>query len=250
MLCSITLVTGLFSNVSHAQKRLKFSNTEDVAIAYYKTGNKIPNFEKWIKDREPYKITPWAAREKEMTNEMARLQLAYKQFNPEEDYLLIRTSVQLMPLIIKNKTGKNTYTLNATFAKAQEALYFPYEFLDERIVVMPYKLEKLMNSPLEKSQFEYITDSLRGKESTMIIRMKAREADFSRPYKIDGLQQWVFKTDIVTMEIWNWRKQLIWEYSVPWYVSPNTRELNTLFNNKPEQSPFQGSVKPLITAPE
>lgn len=238
-------ILGLLTVSAYAQKRLKFSNTEDVAIAFYKTGKVVPNFEKWIKEREPYKITPWAGREEMMAQEKSRLQLAYRNFNPENDYLLIRTFVDVKPVTIKQTEGENTYTLNATFTQAPGALYFPYDFLGDRIIVMPNKIDKFMNSALSTAEFNRITKAKGTGKATMIARLKATESDMSRPYDIDGLKQWVMKADIVTLEIWNKNSQLLWEYSAPWYISPNVRVLNNLYSEQPVQSPQQGSVKSL-----
>lgn len=237
---------SIFLPNAYAQKRLKFSNTEDVAIAFYKTGDTIPNFERWIRESEPYKITPWANRETVMTEEKARLQLAYRNFNAEKDYLIIRTMVDAKPTATQQADGSQTYTLNAKFAQAPDALYFPYDFLGERIVVMPHKIDKFLDSALTKPQYDRLIDA--GKkitDATMIVRLKATESDMSRPYDIDGLKQWVLKTEIVTLEIWNKAGQLLWEYSAPWYISPNTKALNNLYSDLPIQSPYQGSVKAL-----
>ena len=242
----LLLLVGGSLSVS-AQKRLKFSTTEDIAIAFYKTGGIVPNFERWIKEREPYNLTPWTRREGVMAEETARLQLAYTQFKPADDFLLIRTFVKLAPQKHVNDAGEKTYTLPVTFAKAPEALYFPYDFLDERIVVMPHKMDLLMNSPIDQTQYEFINKASKNSaQNTMIVRLRSTEADTSRPYKIDGLDQWVLKAEIVSLEVWSKKGALLWEYTVPWYISPNTIRLNRLYEGRPTETPEIGAVKALF----
>lgn len=233
---------------SHAQqKRLKFSTTEDIALAFYKTGGKVPNFERWIKEREPYNLTPWARREAMMKQEMSRLQLAYRNFNPTKDFLIIRTFVDLNPQEHISKAGEKTYTLPINFSKAPDALYFPYDFLGERIVVMPNKIDLAMNSTISENQYKHIKESLRySSKNTMIVRLRATEGDLSKPYMIDGIPQWVLKADIVSLEVWSSQGTLMWEQTANWYIAPETRRLNKLFNSRPPGTNEKGAVKPLF----
>ncbi len=244
----LTLLLGSVFTSAQAQKRLKFSTTEDIAIAFYKTGGKIPNFDRWIKEREPYSTTPWARRAAMLKQETSRLQLAYQNFKPNKDFITIRTFVNLAPQEQKNKAGEKTYTLPITFSGAPEALYFPYDFLDQRIVVMPSKMDKVMKAQITESDYRRITEALRtSAKNTMIVRLRTTESDFSKPYLIDGIPQWVLKTEIVSLEVWSKQGRLLWEYSAPWYISPNTTQLNNLFEKRPSGSGEKGAVKPLFS---
>ena len=126
-MCLIFLIST--PAISQISKRIKFATTEDIAIAFYKTGGIIPNFEKWIKERDPYRHTQWARRDEVFQQEMSRLQLAYKNYNPKEDFLLIRTFVRLDPSKTVDDEGNETYHLKTVFLEAPDALYFPYDFL-------------------------------------------------------------------------------------------------------------------------
>lgn len=236
----------LTSTQTQAQKRQKYSSTEDIAIAFYKTGNVIPNFEKWIKQREPYTLTPWARMEGVYKQELSRLNLAYKNFDPKEDHLLIRTFVRLNPIKETDMEGNETYRLQMTFLRAPEAMYFPYDFLGERIVVMPHKLDLHMNSAITKAEYELISETVpHSAKNTMVVRLLAKEAKTKRPYEIDGMQQWLFTADVVSLEVWSKLGRLLWEYTAPWYVSPNTKKLNNLYDSGPLLNPDAGAIKPL-----
>lgn len=230
-----------------AQKRYEFSNTEDIAIAFYKTGGVIPNFERWVKERDPYIHTPWARREDVLKSETARLSLAYRAFKPKSDFITIRTFVNLTPQKHINPVDKKeTYTLTIQFTEAPDALYFPYDFLGERIVLMPYEINKIFKAAINPNQYNFIEENLRqSPKNTMIIKMRTREADLSRPYKIDGLDQWVLKTDIITSEVWSKSGRLLWEYTEDGYISPQQQKLNNIYEERPIESKERGAIKPL-----
>lgn len=241
------LILTIGTTRSYAQyKREQTATTEDVAIAFYKTGNIVPNFDRWIRKSELYNNTPWAMREKLHKGEMDRLQLAYHKFNPEKDYLLVRTSSLLKIAEEDKELGNKKYTLNAEFKLAPDALYIPYDFLDERIIIMPYELENIMKSEITQNQYDYIKKNAKKfTKLTTIIRMKPVESDFSRPHKIDGLEQWVFKTKITSIEYWNKDNKLVWEYTAPWYTSPHIIDIQNLYNTRPKGAGVKkGNVKP------
>ncbi len=239
-------VLSFWTTKSYAQSRNQAASSEDVAIGFYKTGGVVPNFDRWIRKREPYINTPQAMRDKLYASEMDRLQLAYHNFNPEKDDLLVRTSSLLKIAETEDFEGNKTYSLNAEFKLVPDALYFPYDFIDERIALMPYGLEEIMKSEITAQQYEFIKKNAKKfTQLTTIIRMKPFEADFSKPYKIDGIGQWVFKTKIASIEYWNSGDNLVWEYTAPWYTSPHIIDIQNLYKDRPKDSNFRkGSVKP------
>lgn len=231
----------LFAKIS-----LSDVKAEEIAIAYYKTGGVIPNFERWIKDRAPYNLTPWAMREKIYDQELERLQTAYVNFKPNVNFITVQTKCIIEVSEDVDKDNKPVYYFNSRFVEAPEALYFPYDFLDDRIAVMPYYLQDIMHMPISKEEYDRIGPIARKhKIAKAVIRMRPFEADFSKPYKMDGLEQWVFKTKISNFEMWDSDKQLIWEYKNQNYISENEKEIKKLFDDRPENSFYKkGSIKP------
>lgn len=220
---------------------------ERVAIAFYKTGGVIPNFDRWVKETAPYIHTPWARRDKVYEEEILRLQMAYQNFNPNKEFLIVQTSIFLNLSEKEDEEGKKTYHLHTKFSEVPDALYFPYNFMAERIILMPYQLHETMNNEISKAQFDYIKKTVRANKQKIntVIRMKPFEADFSQPYEIDGSEQWVFKTKIASIELWDNKDNLIWEYTAPWYVSPHFTEIKEIFDSRPTNSTYKkGVVKP------
>jgi hypothetical protein len=239
-------ILAFIPSFAKAQGEHSYATAEDVAIAFYKTGGVVPNFDRWIKQREPYIRTPWARMDEVYAQEMSRLQLAYRNFNPESDYLMVRTFVRLNTYKEAGPEGKMTYRLKATFSNAPDALYFPFDFLEERIIIMPNKIDVLMDSAITKAEYDFITEALpHSAKNSMIVRMKAKKGNVNQPYEIDGMQQWVLTADIASMEIWSKQGRLLWEYSAPWYISPNTLQLHNLYEEGPISNHSTGKVKPL-----
>ena len=228
------------------------TSTEDVAIAFYKTGGVIPNFEEWIKENAPYINTPASRREEIFDAEMLRLQQAYLEFNPKDDFIIVRTTSKIALEEIKDPLQKDpsTYQAKAVFTEAPDALYFPYDFRGERIVVMPYNLTKLMQDNITKSQYDYIKSKPRAKRSlSTVIRMVPAESDFTQPYKIDGIDQWVFKTRIASIEYWDSDNNLIWEHTSNWYTSKDIQAVKELYDIRP-YGEKKGNMKPTNNLPK
>lgn len=232
----MTAYIFFISSAAFAQNDRDFSTAQDVAIAFYKTGDTVPNFKNWVEETEPYKTTPLAKRPQVMETELTKLQKAYQAFSPTKDYLLLRTYVSLKPKMVEPVPSEDlsqenmepSYSMDITFSNAPEALYFPYDFIGQRIAVMPYELDSFMSQDLSKEEHDFIQSKLTG-QNLMVVRLKCRESDLSLPHKIDGIHQWVFKTEIASMEIWNNKGLLLWEYTAPWYITPTVLELKDLY---------------------
>lgn len=241
-----SVLIATFNFPAYANNNTQISSAEDVAIAFYKTGKAIPNFDSWIKQKEVYLQTPWGIQDKIYDKELQSLKRQYQEFTPDEDLLVVYTKTNLKYTIEKDKEGNNQYFLKSSFKNAPDAFYFPYKLLNQRIVLMPYALEDFLQHQITKGDYDYVkSNRLNDTSVTTIIRMYAHEADMTQPYKIDGLNQWVLKTKIATIEFWS-DNRLIYEYSRPDYLSPHTINLQQLYKDKPTGTPAQkGTVKPV-----
>ena len=222
----------------------KISSTEDVVIAFYKTGNARPNFEKWIVEREPYRTTALALRPELMDKEMTRLKNAYAAFNPQTDLLTVRTEgmVRVGQFQDPAQPGATITRLDISF-RAGEADYFPYDFMGERFAVIPKDLQKLLKPTIQNQQYPYMRDVLKnGKPVTIILELRPAKADMEAPFNLDGTGggpdaedgkgQWMFLTDVAAISIWNAKGSMLWEYTAPWYITPIRDSLLDLHTDK------------------
>lgn len=229
-----------------AQTNTKASTAEDVTIAFYKTGNIVPNFKDWIKEREPYRSTPLGRRPQIMGAEINRLSQKYKAFDTQQNLITVKTSATLQPIEMPNGQNQSDYILNISLNDHKDVLYFPYEFLNQNIMMIPNNFDKAKAHIISKTQFTHIQSHLRkDKRNTLIIRLKADKADFKHPYMVDNLAQWSFKTNIASMAAWTDDDILIWEYTAPWHMSPQQQQMRQLYQNRPNQINKNGVQKPV-----
>jgi hypothetical protein len=235
----------LLSSVQ-AQPKVSFVSAEDVAIAFYKTGEVVPNFKNWITARAPYNLTPVARRKRMMKAELLRLNTAFQEFDPEKNLLSIRTAAHLEPFTKENEDGEIIYGLTLRFDKSNEVFYLPYEFLKQNIMIVPQKLQFLKTRQISEFEYNRIKSlPVHKKGHPVTMHLKPRKADFSHPYDVDGLAQWAFTVDIASMELWDQKNELIWEYTAPWYLSPYQKKIQTLYDNNIENRSSQNAIKDL-----
>lgn len=220
------------------------STTEDVVIAFYKTGGAKPNFEKWVKDREPYRTTPIARRPETLELETTRLKNLYAAFDPKNDFLTIKTTARAHTAQTPDPADptKTIQSLVMEF-QAGDADYFPYDFMGERFAVIPQNIKQHLNPAIPRAQYDYLLNVLgNGKPVTMIIELRPAKADLTAPFDMDGTGggpsekdgkgQWMFLTDIASISIWNKNGTMLWEYTAPWYVTPMRDSLLDLHTDK------------------
>jgi hypothetical protein len=235
-----------YSQKINAQEKSTYATAEDVAIAFYKTGNIVPDFEKWVKQQEPYSTTALARRPKIMERELIRFKRLYSSYDPLTDILRIKTSSSIEPFKTKNKAGGEIYAVRITLDPDQEIEYFPYEHLNRNIMLVPNNFKSLKVQSISKYQYDRIKKMTRPKARyPLILNFRADKADMEFPYEVDGLPQWAFSVDIASMESWTEEGNLIWEYTAHGYISNNEMQIQNLYQENSDESNSSGSVKPL-----
>jgi len=228
-----------------------YSSGEDIAIAFYKTGDIAPNFTNWIENTAPYINTPWAKREDVMKKERGRVLERFNQYNPLESDLTIRTKVILEAQEVFEEIDENivetTYFLNISFLDNEDVMYFPYVHANQNYAVMPFGLEKITRTEINKPEYDFYIENLIPKRPYYLnIDMRANQAVTKRPIEMDGINQWVLKTNIASSEIWDQNDALIWEYTAPWYTSPELEKLQNIYDLKKDNNSSKGDIKPFL----
>lgn len=237
-------------SLAQAQPK-NFSNGEDVAIAFYKTGGLQPNYSGWIEKSSPYQDTPWAKREGMMKEERARLSKKFNGYNPNQDDIIFRTKVHLSTEELQEEIEEDIfetfYFLNTEFVAGDDISYFPFEYAKEHFALMPFGMQSLTRTKINKLEFDNYEEVLvPNRAYHLIVRMRPKESVTVRPIEMDGEHRWVLKTDIASAEIWSHKGALLWEYTAPWYVSPELEKLQGIYDLKPTESNSKGSIKPFI----
>ena len=203
---------------------MQTSSARDVAFAFYKTAGVMPNFERWVKNTEPYTITPMAKRDKVYAREREKLRQAFKKFEPENDFLVIRTQARVR-LVYPQNPESEPLILAYDYLKEDDSdiEYFPFEFAKDNYAVAVNDLDDKKTAELPVKLYEYLKDQIAGASTvTAILQLKPIQADISQPYEYDTLEQWLMVAEIATVSLWTKTGRLIYEYTAPWYFSPDS----------------------------
>lgn len=225
------LLCQLFSGTSLAQAPEKSSTNEDVAIAFFKTGGVTPDFTKWAMKSDKH-ATVQKAREKEyLEKELRRYNELWNAYDPARDMIAVKATAAVSLGTAVSAAGEVSHSMTILFDKGA-ADYFPFQYQDYMIAVIPQKLNQFLAQSLPPEQFNLLQASFDGKASgraVLYFLLKPVKADMSRPYEMDGHEQWMFVTDIAGLSLKNARGQPLWNYTAPWYVTPTTKDVRDMF---------------------
>ncbi len=242
---------AIHHSIAHAQSNKTLSNGEDVAMAFYKTGDILPNFDSWVIQNSPYKDTPAARRPDMKDHEMQRMAVKYQNLDIAKDTIRLRTKAEIdiekRPDI--DITGKKVtrYFKNIKFVNGPDAFYFPYLYASQSYAVMPYGLEEILTEELTEAQYVSLIENYsRNQKFSLILDLISHEAMTERPIKLDANDQWILKVKIASAELWTEQNALAWQYTAPWYISPELEKIKDIYDLKPEQSNSVGDIKPFV----
>lgn len=221
---------GLSCSVRAAD--IKMATGEDVAIAFFKTADTTPNFDGWVKNNPDYMVVPPDSVVAYIKKEKQRLLRRWKNYDASEDMLNIRVPIVANLESAPDEAGNQQYTLHLDFYD-KDVTYFPYIFGEYKFAVMPLKLKTMFHQPLSKEQYDTIKRDLsRDNAALLFLALKPVKAHTDQPYDIDGVEQWVLKTDIasMTLKTKNGRTDL-WNYNAQWYIPPETGKVLDLYKH-------------------
>lgn len=234
-----------------ASAQYRVSSDEDVAIAFFKTANAPPNFEKLATASKAYRMTPVARQNDFAAKEKIRLQNAYNNFDVRNNLLTLQTrvDVELHHEMVDEKTEKFTMTLS--FGK-DDALFFPYKFGDYNIAIVPRKMDSSFEQNLTRQQYALIQESLGGKDgyAKLFIQIKPQKSYIDEPVKMGGLDQWAMVADVAGLVMMDKNGTRLWTYGADWYISPVTEELRDMYDTQAlEKKQEMEDENPLRPAP-
>ncbi len=231
----------VIADTAHARLKDGRSTSEDVAIAFFKTGGGTPDFTAWAQHHPDFNITPRMGIPALLASEEQRLIGVWNAYDPRAP-ITIRTEGMVELMTGPDKEGKDSYTMKITLPGG-DAAYFPYEYAGNKFAVIPQKLEQIHLQTMPKEQFDLIYRNLGGKlqgNVRIFVELIPFQAYIDRPYPLDGIDQWVLVSDIASLAILPKRgENPLWSYSAPWYVAPKTQQLRDLYH-----SPDTGPVTP------
>ncbi len=231
---SLLICAQLTATSSIAQSIVKQSTSETIAIAFFKTANTRPDFDSWARGSDAYDTAPPARANEYLGKEKQRLQSAFNNYDPATDFLNVQTIVDIEAEQSTDANGKAIYMLYI-MRDAGGINYFPFEYRDYKIALLPQKIEMMMAQRIPKEQYELIASQIGGKkgEARLSMELKPVKSYLDRPYEMDGTEQWMFLCDIAAISLHSNNKNAttLWTYGADWYISPVKQELNTLYKS-------------------
>ncbi len=197
--------------------KIRASSAEDVALLFYRMANARPSFDLWIKETEPYSVTALARRDEVYAAQMTRLTQAWQKLDPATSVItLITPAIGKVDMVPSTDLGTSpTPVLNIRFAQGMTD-YFPYDFREDRFVVIPTKLQERMNPILTPDQAKNLQAALgTGKNLRLVMTLKPLRSDISGVQDIDGIPSWLMSANIVSLSLWTPAGSLVWEYVSP-----------------------------------
>ena len=243
LIASLILMGGI--NNSKAQNGPSLSSAEDIAIAFYKTASVQPPYESWVQSQKPYSETPLARRPKVLEEETQRLAKLYNDYRPSRDLLLIRTNMKLIPSM-ETIEDDNFYFLKMDIGSDLSNFYLPYAYNDQNFMIVPADFKRFDKFPITEQEFQTITSNTNPKRSIpLLMELLPQEADFSQPYMVDGIAQWMMSTHLVGMQSWSNNGQLIWQYTTTNYTPEKIREIKDLYQEPEKDVQLDQIIQPL-----
>ncbi|NQZ14118.1 MAG: hypothetical protein HRT94_04740 [Alphaproteobacteria bacterium] len=220
-----------------AQSTFRASSADDVAMIFYKTGNSVPNFTKWVERTEEFNHTPWALREKKLQSEKLKLLKEYQEIDLTKDLIHVKIPIEIS-LEKQMHEEKEFHILALKFKGAENIDYFPYSFSGQHIAVIPTNLKDFRKTIISEEKYNSLSALLEKTDKASfnsLLELQAYEADLTQPHDLDGIYQWILKTKIAIFTIADSRNNIVWEKMESWYISPTTHTLNDLYQGQYEE---------------
>jgi hypothetical protein len=230
-----------------AQAPEKTSSSENVAIAFFKTGNVQPDYTRWAMKAVKHSMVQKTREKEYLEKETGRLSALWNAYDPAKDMLSVKTKVDVKLATEVTKAGDVSHSMTISFQKGA-ADYFPFKFQDYMIALVPQKLGETLIQPLSLEQFNLIHASFEGSsgQGILYLSLKPVKADMTRPYEMDNHEQWMFVTDIAGMSLQDHNGSPLWDYSAPWYVTPTTADVQQMFTRHKDEEKAEDAAEGII----
>lgn len=214
-------------------------------MAFFKAGDTNPDFEKMAEASPQYRLVPRARQAAFLAEEKSRLMEKWRIYNPTEELLSVRIPVFTEIAHIQDAKGEEIYTLTLTLEQGDN-VFFPYEFMDYKIAVLPQKIDELLHYEIQKPQYDLIKASLDDKKRgihQMWLRLKPVKSYMNQPYDIGGIEQWILLANVAGLSLESKTGQNLWNYSAPWYISPIKNDLMDIYEEEKTQKEHEMAIE-------
>ncbi len=212
---------------AQALKKTEISEAEKAAFAFLKLNNTKPNYSSWIKGSKPYKNASNEEKGEVERLETHRLKWGFQEFNFEDNFLKIKTNVQLQ-VTEKNEKGTAMLIFHFPHKDKDYIPYFPYDYGGLWIALLVQDLPQFARLKLTEEQYthikKYMPQANQVYDGKITMRVRPVSADNKTPFKLDGVDQWLMMGDVAFLKCsikddQTEQENDLWEYYAPWYLT-------------------------------
>ena len=186
----------------------KASTNDEVGIAFLKTANNYPDFNKIIEASDAYKSLDPLAQKDFQSKMVGKFQNSYLAFSPQNSDLIIRVKANV--LFRKLANGEGILKLNTLL---EDPVYFPFFFGGYPIALIIKDMEAFRNISLSKHETDlvYTRLSLNG-NVTLLLQIYPIAADDDKTIVLDNIEQNPFLSEIGYIGMLNDQAEQIWAW--------------------------------------
>ncbi len=222
----------------------KYTMSEKVGFAFSKLAGTTPRYEEWVKYSKAYADTPEADRALMMQGQTYRLEKGFNLFNLDED--LVKISVLAHIYKINNGQGmlskpENGYKTVVIKVNNSKNAYFGINIGNHWIAVIPSDARFFEPLRFTDKTYELLKKYGTSENASWIVRldiwMRPEKIDRTKPMMLEKKPMWLMMGKIANIELWDEeRKNIIWNYSAPWYTSDRAKELLDIYQSNDEKA--------------
>jgi hypothetical protein len=203
----------------------KSSSNDDVGVAFLKTANNYPDFNKIVEMSEDYKTLDPLAQKDYQSKMVGKLQSSFLAFSPQNSDLIIRVKANV--LFRKLANGEGTLKMKTLL---EDPVYFPFYFGGYPIALIIKDMEAFRNLSLSKEETDLVYSrlSLDG-NMTLLLQIYPIAADDEKRIVLDDIEQHPFLAEIGYIGMLNDRADQIWA----WRNAKYTNKKNDPIDKRP-----------------
>jgi hypothetical protein len=206
------------------------SESDKAVFAFFHLGGGTPAYEEWVRNSEKYLLS---AEDPKLQSEifeieLLRLKYGFGTYDPDNDFIKIRTPVRLM---VHNQLDGETLSFMFPAVGQGKVPYFPFAYGKESIALIVNDLEAFLNislPPGSAKDAHMILAINKIYDGEIIVRIRPTKADKTAPLKMDGVDQWLLMGETGYMELvvnWDGTEKSLYSWTAPWYLTDTERNL-------------------------
>lgn len=240
----VTLAPFAVAQSGGGERRVGYSETEKTGFAFYRLADKPPPFEQWVRASDNYMFAKPSAKREILRSETERLTRAYASYMPDDDLLVLRTTVRVRVPNAHERASYEKMGVRKPVQIVTEEIrenYFPVQVGGMWIALVANGLEDYLFMSMDDDAYKRLVERLgiesvgSQRQAVLELRLRPRAVDLTRPLSLDGIDAWLMLGDIATISLWRKQgdgsaREMVWEQTQPWYTPRQQRELMDLFN--------------------